>query len=74
MNALISFIEGIGSAIHGFFSFIYSLIMDIVYLIQLTGKMLAAVPSFFSWLPAPVLALLLTTITVAVLYKVLGRD
>lgn len=74
MKTLISFIEGIGSAITGFFSFVFSLIEDIVYLVKLTGRMLAQIPVFFSWLPGPVLAVIVTAVTVAVLYKVLGRE
>lgn len=74
MQALISFVEGIGSAITAFFDFVFSLISDIVYLVQLTGRMLAQIPGYFSWLPAPVLAVLVTAVTIAVLYKVLGRE
>lgn len=74
MNELIAFVKGIGSAIGGFFAFIFSLIEDIIYLVQLTGRMLAQVPKLFSWLPGPVLGLMLTAITIAVLYKVLGRE
>lgn len=74
MDALIGFFEGIGSAISGFFSFVFSLVGDIVYLVQLTGRMLAQIPAFLAWLPPGVSAILLTAITIAVLYKVLGRD
>lgn len=74
MKELIAFIKGIGAAISGFFSFVFSLIEDIIYLVQLTGRMLAQIPSFFSWLPAPVLGLIISAITIAVLYKVLGRE
>lgn len=74
MNALISFVEGIGAAITGFFEFVFSLVSDIVYLVQLTGRMLAQIPRYFSFLPAPVLAVIVTAVTIAVLYKVLGRE
>lgn len=74
MNELIAFLKGIGAAIKGFFAFVFSLIEDVIYLVQLTGRMLAQIPSFFSWLPGPVLALIVTAITIAVLYKVLGRE
>lgn len=74
MDAIISFFAGIAEAVTGFFAFVFSLIMDLVYLVQVTGKMLAQIPVFFSWLPGPVLSLILTAITIAVLYKVLGRD
>lgn len=74
MNAIVTFLEGIGSGIEGFFRFVASLAGDIVYLVQLTGKMLVTMPSFLSWLPPQVSGLLITAITIAVLYKVLGRD
>lgn len=74
MDALAGFFEGIGSAITGFFSFVFSLVEDVVYLVQLTGKMLSQIPAFLAWLPPGVSAILLTAITIAVLYKVLGRD
>lgn len=74
MQALNSFLEGIGSAVMAFFDFVSSLIADTVYLVQLTGRMLAQIPGYFSWLPAPVLAVLVTAVTIAVLYKVLGRE
>lgn len=74
MKALISLLEGIGSAVTGFFEFVFSLIADIVYLVQLTGRMLAQIPRYFSFLPPPVLAVIVTAVTIAVLYKVLGRE
>lgn len=74
MKSVLSFLGGIAEAVTGFFAFLGSLLRDLVYLVQLTGKMLAQIPSFFAWLPAPVLALLVTIITIAVLLKVIGRD
>lgn len=74
MRELISFIKGIASAIGAFFGFVFSLIEDIVYMVQMTAKMLAEIPNYFSWLPYPLLALMVTAITIAVLYKVLGRE
>lgn len=74
MKAIISFLEGIASAVTGFFDFVFSLIADIVYLVQLTGRMLGQIPTYFAFLPAPVLAIIVTAVTIAVLYKVLGRE
>lgn len=74
MKTLIAFVEGIGAAIVGFFDFVFSLIQDIVYLVQLTGRMLAQIPRYFAFLPPPVLAVIVTAVTIAVLYKVLGRE
>ena len=74
MKALVAFAEGISSAITGVLDFLFSLIGDVVYLVQLTGRMLAQIPRYFSFLPAPVLAVIVTAVTIAVLYKVLGRE
>lgn len=74
MDALISFFEGIGNAIVSAFNFVVSLVSDIVYMIQLTGKFLAQIPSYFSWIPAEITALLVVLFSVVVIYKILGRE
>lgn len=74
MNALISFFTGIADAVTGFFAFVFSIIGDLVYLVQLTGKLLLQIPVYFSWLPGELLALVALIFTIVVLYKVLGRE
>lgn len=74
MDAVLQFFQGIGNAITSFFDFVFSLVGDLVYLIQLTGKFLVAIPGYFSWLPPELLALIGTIFTIVVLYKILGRE
>lgn len=74
MNALISFFQGIGRAITGAFDFVVSLFSDIVYMIQLTGKFVGQLPTYFSWMPAEISALLLILFAIVVIYKILGRE
>lgn len=74
MQSIIDFLSGIGSAILAGIDFVVSFFEDLVYIIQLTGKFLAQLPSFFSWLPAPVVSVLLTTFAIVVVYKIAGRD
>lgn len=74
MDAVISFFQGIGNAITSAFDFVVSLVSDIVYLIQLTGKFLGQLPGYFSWMPAEISTLLLILFTIVVLYKILGRE
>lgn len=74
MNAVVSFFKGIGDAITSAFDFLISLISDIVYMIQLTGKFLAQLPRYFSWMPAEISALLLILFAIVVIYKILGRE
>lgn len=74
MDALLQFFQGIGNAITAFFDFVFSFLGDLVYLVKLTGKFLAAIPGYFSWLPPELLALLSVIFSIVVLYKVLGRE
>ena len=74
MQSIIDFLSGIGSVILAGIDFVVSFFEDLVYIIQLTGKFLAQLSSFFSWLPAPVVSVLLTTFAIVVVYKIAGRD
>lgn len=74
VNAIIEFFTGIADAVSAAFSFLFGLIADIVYLVQLTGKFLAQLPLYFSWIPGELLALIMLIFTIVVLYKVLGRE
>lgn len=74
MGAIIDFFTGVADLLTGAIEFLISIISDIVYLIQLTGKAAASIPSYFAWLPPEILALLLSIFAIVVLYKILGRE
>lgn len=74
MTALVNFFEGIGDALMSVLEFVIDFFKDIAYLVQLTGEFLLNIPDYISWLPAPVVAILLTAFGVAVVYKVVGRE
>lgn len=74
MKAIADFLQAIGNAIVAGIDFVVGFFQDIVYIIQLTGKVLAQIPSYFSWLPAELLAIILTIFAVVVIYKILGRE
>lgn len=64
----------IGNFFTTVFDFVISLFEDLVYIVQATGKAVTSIPSLFSWLPSPVLALLITIFGVVVIYKISGRE
>lgn len=68
------YIVSIGELISTGFQFVLDFFGDIVYVIQLTGKFVLQIPSYFAWLPAPVLTLVVAIFSVVVIYKVLGRE
>lgn len=74
MDGIIEFLRGIGDAIVALIDFLVSLFMDIVYMIQLTAKVLAQIPSYFSWMPGEIVTMIVLLITVVVVYKILGRE
>lgn len=56
------------------FDFVIGFFEDIVYIIRLTAAFVARIPSYFSWLPSEVVALVVSIFAVVVIYKVLGRE
>lgn len=74
MRAIIGFFSGLVDIIGSLVDFVIGLVDDLVYLVQLTAKAVGSIPSYFSWVPSPVLALLVSVFAVVVLYKILGRE
>lgn len=74
MDALLSFFKSIGDTIVAVIDFVIGLFQDLIYMISLLGKVVLNIPSYFSWLPAEVIALIVTLIAIVVIYKVLGRE
>lgn len=74
LSTLKDYIVGIGELFVSLYHFVLDFFSDIVYVVKLTAKFVANIPSYFSWLPAPVLALIVSIFAVVVIYKVLGRE
>lgn len=74
MDAIINFLKGIGAGIVAAFDFIISFFQDVIYIIQLTGRFLAQIPSYFAWLPPQLLGLLVVLFSIVVIYKIMGRE
>ena len=73
MEGIFDFLELIGTALTSTIDFVVSMVMDIVYVVQLGVQFLATIPSYFAWMPAPMLTLVVTILTVMIIYKVAGR-
>lgn len=74
LSTLKEYIVGIGELFVSIYEFVLDFFADVVYVIKLTANFVASIPSYFSWLPAPVLALVVSIFAVVVIYKVLGRE
>lgn len=74
LQQIASFIKSIGDFFNTVFNFVLDFISDLVYLVKLIGETVAKIPSYFEWLPAPVLAILASILAIVVIYKILGRE
>lgn len=74
MKAIVDFLSGIGDGIMAVVDFVIGFFEDVVYVVKLTGEFVLQIPSYLSWLPPEVLAIVVTIFTVVVLYKILGRE
>lgn len=74
LETIKNFIVGIGDMINTGWDFLIGIFEDIAYLIKLLYTFLADIPSYFSWLPVEVVAVIVTIFGVVVVLRVIGRD
>lgn len=54
--------------------FVVGMITDLVYVVKLCGSFALKIPTLFSWLPTPAVAIIVSIFAVVVIYKILGRE
>lgn len=74
LEAIKDAVISIGQFFADVVDFVLKLIQDLLYLIELVGQAVGKIPSYFTWLPANVVALIVALIAIVVVYKVLGRE
>ncbi len=74
MDAIINFFKSIGDTIYSCIELVWSFIQDIIQIIMMLSKFLREIPGFLSWLPDPLPFLVFSVITIAVIYKIAGRE
>lgn len=74
MSAVLDFLQGIASGITAALDFLLGLIEDVAYVVKITAEFVTQIPAYISWLPAPVVAIILSIFVVVVIYKILGRE
>lgn len=71
---MIEAIKSIVEIISSVFNFLIKVVSEIIYVIKLTGTILSNIASYFYFMPAVVATALITLITIAIAYKIAGRD
>lgn len=74
INAVVAQFKALIDGVVAAFDFAVKFFGDLVYVVGLTGDALLTVPELLKWLPAAVSAVVVTILTLAVLYKILGRE
>lgn len=74
MQAIVTFLEGIGLFLAGLVDLVISLVSDIIYVITLAGRTLLQLPSYLEWIPREVRVMLFSLFAIVVVYKVIGRE
>lgn len=54
--------------------FITNLFKEIGMMVSFLGQIVTTVPNYFRWLPTSVLAVLILTFSIIIIYKVIGRE
>lgn len=73
MSGLFDLLASIGDWLLMIGNFILSIFRDLVFLVELTGKFLAAIPGYFSWLPAPIAATVFMFPVLGIILLIAGR-
>lgn len=67
MQAIYDFFTTIGNLISTF-------ITDVINFIKLIGMFVKMIPTWFSWLPSSIVALLGTAFAIVIVLQILGRE
>lgn len=74
MGAIIDFLQGIAEGIKAGVEFLLSMIQDVAYVVELTANFVLDIPTYLSWLPPEIVAIVVSIFAVVVIYKILGRE
>lgn len=73
MDAIINFFVGLKDVFTSVVDFVVDFFSDLVYIIGLLGSFVLYIPTYFSWLPVEIVALVATAFSIVVIYMILNR-
>lgn len=74
MQDILDALYSIADALFSVLEVIGDFINDLVWTVELLGKAILNVPNYISWLPKPLIAIVMGCFSVVIIYKVLGRE
>lgn len=73
LEAIKTFIQNIGNFFSTLWTFVIEFFEGLVFVVKTMATIVPNIPSYFSWLPAAALTLVVTAIGLVVAYKIIGR-
>lgn len=74
MQVIIDFFKGFADIVSSLVDFVIDMVNDLVYVVKLLTEVLLQLPTFFTWLPTEVWAILAVLFSIVVIYKIIGRE
>lgn len=74
MDAIINFFNSIANSVVFLIQYVTDMIEDMVEMAVMLGQAAVDLPAMLAFLPPPIVLMLTTFLTAAILYKVLGRE
>lgn len=74
LESILDTLNAIGDFFASIVEWVADFIEDLVQMAKYLGQAVIEFPTYFDWLPASVVALLVTAVGIIVIYKFLGRD
>lgn len=74
LNSIFDAVSKIIEFLNTLWDFVLEFLNNTFNVIKLVGETVVSIPSYFSWLPAEIIAVLVALFGVVMIYKILGRD
>lgn len=74
LSSIYNILKSIADFFTSVVSFVLNLISDTIYVVGLLAKAIVDIPKYLSFLPPVILAVLISTFSIVVIYKILGRE
>lgn len=74
MQTIVDFLSSIGNVIVTAYEFLVDTINGIVYVVRILAYFVSNIPYYFEWLPTEFVTIVVMIFSIAVVYKILGRE
>lgn len=74
LSSIYNILKSIADFFTSVVSFVLNLVSNTIYVVGLLAKAIVDIPKYLSFLPPVILAVLISTFSIVVIYKILGRE